>query len=149
MIIDHFDGNYRFLSNFHPVKVVFEGDEYPSVENAYQAAKTLIPSERYAIRLATPGAAKRLGKRVRLRSQWNELKLSIMLNLLDQKFKNPELRHLLLETKDVELIEGNEWGDTFWGVCKGLGQNHLGRLLMQIREEIRYYERSSSEEQTR
>lgn len=131
-----FMGEYQFLSNFYPVKVEYEGKIYPSVEHAYQAAKSLDDAVREQIRnLPTPGQAKRAGKKVDLRKDWQLVNISIMEKLLRQKFSNPELKERLLKTGKRELVEGNTWGDTFWGVCKGVGENHLGKLLMQIRDD--------------
>lgn len=137
--IDKFDGEYAFLSNFYPSIVYdFEGNTYPTVEHYFQAMKTLDPKVRKHIASAkTPGEAKRLGRRVELRSDWEDIKLKVMKHGLIQKFAEPELRNPLLRTGDAELIEGNWWGDTYWGVCNGVGENHLGQLLMEVREELR------------
>lgn len=139
--IVEFSGIYRFLSNFHPCIIPFEGFVYPSVEHGFQAAKTLDHKVRKKIRGAkTPGEAKRLGKDrelVVLRDNWEHIKVDTMSLLLKRKFSIPELRLLLLCTGDRELVEGNWWGDTFWGVCKGKGYNNLGNLLMQHRSAIR------------
>lgn len=136
--ITEFQGPNRWLSNFWPAQVVFAGISYPTVEHAYQAAKSDVQSEREAICLAkTPGDAKRLGKRVTMRKDWNAVKLDVMLDLLRQKFAIPTLRAKLLATGDLMLVEGNPWGDYFWGVCRGKGENHLGRLLMGVRSEIK------------
>tara|TARA_Y100000034_G_C6567824_1_gene245972 strand:- start:117 stop:422 length:306 start_codon:yes stop_codon:yes gene_type:complete len=82
--------------------------------------------------------ARKLGRRVRLRSDWHEVRLSIMKEIVHAKFtQNEDLRERLLDTGDNELIEGNTWGDSFWGVCRGKGQNHLGNILMAIREKLR------------
>lgn len=136
--IDKFDDEYRWLSNFWPSKVMLDGEEYPTVEHAYQAAKSLKTEEREQVRKAyTPGFAKKIGQQIKLRNDWNEVKLEIMLSLLREKFKDKELRKALLNTGRKELIEGNAWQDTFWGVCNGKGLNHLGKLLMQVREEIK------------
>ena len=79
------------------------------------------------------GRAKRLG-RVELRSDWEEVKIEVMREVLRCKFsQNPDLKAKLIATGDAELIEGNNWNDRFWGVCRGVGQNHLGRLLMELR----------------
>lgn len=138
MAIEKFDDKYRFLSNFWPAAVVMEGDTYPSVEHAYQAAKTLDPIARLQIRQApTANAAKRLGKKVILRDQWDTLKLRVMTDLVAQKFKNLDLKNRLLATGDEDIIEGNWWGDTFWGVCKGTGTNHLGKILMDLRKDLK------------
>lgn len=137
-MIAKFDGKHRFLNNFWPVAIHFEDATYHSVECAYQAAKTLDPERRVEIRMAMPGRAKHLGQLVTLRSDWNEIKLSIMHQLVAQKFCKPsELQDRLLATGDQELVEGNYWRDTFWGVCRGIGENHLGRILMKVRSDIK------------
>jgi ribA/ribD-fused uncharacterized protein len=134
--IQSFQGEFRFLSNFHPAPVLYCGKGYPSVENAYQAAKTNNPDRRVAFQTCTAGQAKKMGRRVGLRPDWESIKLGVMLELLRQKFEHNPLRAMLLETKDATLIEGNTWGDQYWGVCAGVGENHLGKLLMQIRSEL-------------
>lgn len=136
--IDSFSGDYSFLSNFYLVDVEFDGEVYPSVEHAYQAAKTHDISAREVIRNATsPGRAKRLGKAVEIHSEWDKTKISIMNELLVKKFQDPELRLMLMNTEGSDLLEGNYWGDTFWGVCNGVGKNHLGQILMSIRNGIK------------
>ena len=136
-MIDHFDGDYRFLSNFHPVEVMMDNIVYPSVEHAYQAAKTDDLATRLMIRnLETAGQAKRAGGKIKLHPDWTKHKLLVMVELLMQKFKKPELRALLMATEGHELIEGNYWGDIYWGVYNGKGKNHLGKLLMSIRSGI-------------
>lgn len=137
MDITEFLGPHRWLSNFWPAPVQLDGVLYPTVEHAYQAAKTLNPSERAVIReTPSPGAAKRLGGFATKRDDWDEIKLAVMGQLLVQKFAIPELRQQLIDTGDARIIEGNTWGDVFWGVCKGKGENHLGRLIESIRESI-------------
>ncbi len=137
MTIEKFQKEYRFLSNFQPARVVFEHAVYPSVENAYQAAKTTNLVLRVAFQTTyTAGQAKRSGRELFLRSDWEEIKLDVMLELLRQKYKNEPLRTRLLQTCDQELIESNTWNDTFWGVCRGIGKNHLGKLTMKVRQEI-------------
>lgn len=136
--ITEFQGAYRFLSNFWPCRVVLDDREFPSVEHAYQAAKTTDDDVRSQIaQLPKAGDAKRFGKQVVLRQDWEEVKISIMKYLVRQKFQTNPLRKWLLQTQDAELIEGNWWGDTFWGVCNGKGRNHLGKILMEIRDEIK------------
>lgn len=133
-IIDSFIGPYEFLSNFHPVNVALDGDIYPSVEHAYQAAKTNDIHKRARIRSAgTAAMAKAVGRGLPLRKGWHEERVGVMRELLLDKFVYPDLRERLLATGDAELIEGNWWGDEFWGVCRGKGQNQLGKLLMEIR----------------
>lgn len=137
-MIVSFSGKHRFLSNFHPVEVELEGILYQSVEHAYQAAKTTRLKARAEIRSGTAGEAKRLGRSVVMRPNWESVKLLVMKDLLRQKFRHPELQARLLATGDDELIEGNTWGDSYWGVCNGVGENHLGKLLMMIREDLRH-----------
>ncbi len=85
----------------------------------------------------TPGQAKRAGLRLRLRFDWPAIKLGVMSTGLDAKFQIPELRDKLLATGNAELVEGNSWNDTYWGMCRGVGDNHLGKLLMKIRAELK------------
>lgn len=136
-VINNFHGEHGFLSNFCPAEVVLDGVKYPSVEHAYQAAKTLNTTERKQFENGTPGNAKRQGRSVTLRPNWKYVKIYIMERLLRQKFSQPPLRRLLLATGDDTLVEGNNWGDTYWGVCRGTGDNHLGKLLMKIRYELK------------
>jgi ribA/ribD-fused uncharacterized protein len=135
--IEGFSAEYSFLSNFHPCEIEAWGLKFPSVEHAYQAAKVENLEDRVQFQTGTPGQAKRLGQTVPLRSQWNYQKVGIMLELLRLKFSIPELREKLLATGDAYLEETNGWGDTYWGVHRGEGQNHLGQLLMQVRDELR------------
>jgi len=139
MAITSFHGEFRWLSNFWPALVTLDGKEFPSVEHAYQAAKTfdIETRERFANIMLKPGDAKRMGRRVNIRPDWESVKLEVMLNLLREKFKCADMRKKLLATGDAELTEGNNWNDTFWGVCNGRGNNHLGKLLMQVRNELR------------
>lgn len=87
-------------------------------------------------RAPSAGKAKRMGQKLTLRPDWEKSKLTIMLKLVREKFKDPELEQLLYETESDELIEGNSWHDTFWGVCNGVGKNNLGKILMRVRTEI-------------
>jgi ribA/ribD-fused uncharacterized protein len=147
-MIDSFRDNYFFLSNFRPCWVVLDGKRYQSVEHAYQAAKTLNEQEREQIRLASsPGVAKRLGRVCTHRKDWKSIKVSIMTDLVRQKFlRNPDLANKLILTGEEELIEGNTWGDRFWGVYRGRGENNLGKILMQVRGELNKDEKISNAE---
>ena len=139
-VIDRFtkEAGYEFLSNFHPSTIRFEGVLYPTVEHAYQASKSLDPKVRDLIRRArTPADAKKLGQGMSVRPDWSEIKLEIMKRLIHEKFENPFLRPKLLETEDAELILNNRWNDRFWGVCRGSGENWLGKILMEERERIK------------
>lgn len=136
--IESFSGEYRFLSNFYPAAVHLDGVVYPTVEHAYQAAKTLDPEERETIRLSpSPSIAKKLGRHLRMRQDWEEIKLETMALLVIEKFEtNIDLATKLLGTGQAELVEGNWWGDTYWGVCRGKGENNLGRILMATRQQL-------------
>lgn len=133
-----FRDELAFCSNFHPSPLTFEGIRFATVEHAFQAAKTLDRCERAIIaHAATPGRAKRLGRQVTLRPGWDAMRRDVMLDLLRSKFEHPDLADQLLATGSIELVEHNTWRDRFWGVCDGTGSNHLGRLLMQVRAELR------------
>lgn len=138
MDIKGFNKENRFLSNFYPATVEYDGLEYSSTEHAYQAAKTLDAAERRRIRESQkPGDAKRLGKQVKMRTDWEQIKIGVMRDLVRQKFTNhKELKEKLLATGDAYIEETNTWNDTFWGVCKGKGHNWLGKILMEIRDEL-------------
>lgn len=137
--ITSFRGEYVFLSNFYPAAVEYDGKPYPTVEHAYQAAKTTDRDLRYQIgRAKSAMAANQIGRNVAfLRPGWNEMKLTVMEHLLRQKFASNPLRMKLVGTGSATLIEGNDWGDYYWGQVKGVGDNNLGILLMKIREELR------------
>lgn len=136
--VSGFFGDHRFLSNFWPAEVRLEGISYPTVEHAYQAAKCVDPAVRGQIRdAAKPGKAKKMGSRADVRPDWEQIRVEVMHDLVRQKFlKHRDLGDLLLATGSAELIEENTWGDTFWGVCDGEGENRLGRILMEVREKI-------------
>lgn len=136
-IIDSFNGPNRWLSNFYTAKVVYDDVEYSSVENAYQASKTLDKTIRNEIKFVSPAEAKRIGRRIDLRPNWDTIKLHIMWVLVMQKFtRHPDLAAKLIATGNCLIVEGNEWGDTYWGVCNGHGYNHLGLILMGVRSLI-------------
>ena len=142
--ITTFQGVHRFLSNFHPCPVVWDGKVYPSAEHAYQAAKTLDPKERAMIRdMPTAGRAKRAGQVLTLRADWDSIRLAVMHDIVWRKFRyNPELGQRLAATGDALLVEGNPWNDRFWGmtwdktVNAWVGKNHLGEILMKVRAEL-------------
>ena len=135
--IKGFVGEYEFLSNFSKSPILWNDMTYPTVEHAFQASKTKdIEEKRRICALPTPGKAKREGRNIRLRPDWESMKLDVMLALVRRKFEIPSLHQKLLETGDAYLEETNNWGDKFWGV-DGTGENQLGKILMQIRDEIR------------
>jgi ribA/ribD-fused uncharacterized protein len=145
MAIRRFTKQYVFLSNFYKMpepRLEYEGLVYPTVEHAFQAAKTHDPLDRAMIRNASFARdAKKLGRHVPLRLDWETVKQDIMLQLLRIKFDPktfPTLAQRLTDTAPQQLVEGNTWGDTEWGVDlrTSKGENHLGKLLMQVRDEL-------------
>ncbi len=137
--IDNFGrGRYRFLNNFYPVWFEYEGRMYETAEHAFQASKAMDESDREWIRNApTPGSAKSRGGRVKAWADWDVVRLIVMRKVVEAKFGDRHLADLLLATGDRELVEGNYWGDTFWGVCRGEGENHLGKILMGVRRRLK------------
>lgn len=147
----HPKGPLNFCSNFHPSPIFYDGLWWPTVEHAYQAAKTLYHPhitvdwvcgdiEGYAQiwNASTPGQAKRIGRGVISPDNWDTWRIPVMAELLGLKFaEGTDLAKKLLATGDLHLEETNWWGDRFWGVHEGKGQNMLGKLLMQIRSELR------------
>lgn len=135
-----FSGEHRWLSNFWPCHVQFEGVSYPSVENAYQAAKFPEHMRKPFVEI-TPGQAKRLARSngASMRADWEEVKRSVMWGLLVKKFEDPDLEAKLLATGDAYIEETNTWGDTHWGRCNGKGDNILGVMLMTIRDAKRSF----------
>ena len=144
MIVE-FDGQYDFLSNFYPSTIYHDGITYPTNEHFFQAMKTLDISERKAIAAAeTPGLAKRMGRNVKLRPDWEKIKVDVMRLGLILKFTDAELAQKLIATGDEELVEGNWWCDQTWGSCtcpkhiRTPGRNLLGMLLMELRKDLQY-----------
>lgn len=159
-VIAEFQDDYRFLSNFWflPLGYTIKLDgflgltddlQYTTVEHAYQAAKSLDMNDRVAItRISNPGTAKRYARTIQVRSDWESVKLPLMIDLVRQKFQVPSLQQKLLNTGDAILIEGNHWHDNYWGICeckackqKYYGENEaknwLGRILMKIRDQLK------------
>lgn len=134
-MIREFQGKYRFLSNFYEVPVKYKGVVYNNNEAAFQAQKC--PGRESEFTSITPSEAKRLGRKVPLRKDWEQIKEQVMYEICVAKFtQNPDLMSQLLQTEG-ELEEGNYWHDTVWGVDlkTGFGKNKLGKILMRIREE--------------
>lgn len=136
-MINSFSGENRFLSNFYPSKIKVGEYIAITVEHAYQACKTDDWEEAlWVLSTNDPGVAKKRGQKVTLRKNWDGVKDETMFKLLEAKFKIPELAEKLIATGNQKLVEGNTWGDTYWGVCNGIGQNKLGEMLMEIRRII-------------
>lgn len=137
-----FSGQLDFLSNFHlaPVTIAF-GDgtalTFPSVENAFQACKCVNPGDREPFTHLSPAEAKKAGQTVSMHADWNERRLTVMGYCLAQKFRDPVMAQRLVNVDPADLTEVNDWGYTFWGVCGGVGEDHLGRLLRKIQTDLR------------
>ena len=135
-MIAKFEGQYFFLSNFFECPVTYKGITFTNTEAAFHSQKDVNRAVEFAH--LDPSSAKKLGRKVTLRSDWEQVKDDIMYEVLVAKFtQNAALKILLLRTGDQELIEGNWWNDTYWGVCRGVGKNTLGKLLMRLRQELR------------
>ena len=135
--IDSFVGKYRFLSNFYQCGVTFEDIAYDNAEAAFQAQKCEDPEDRKKFVGLNPSEAKRLGRKVKLRYDWDLIKDGVMYDVVFAKFKqNRNLREKLLQTGSATLVEGNDWGDRYWGQVNGVGKNMLGKILMHIREQF-------------
>lgn len=107
-------------------------------EAAFQAQKCEFPEKRKEFQKLNPSKAKALGRKVTLREDWDEVKTDVMEGIVRNKFtQNPDLGRKLVETGDAYLEEGNWWGDKIWGVCDGVGENRLGKILMKVREELK------------
>ena len=130
--IDCFKWEYAFLSNFYPAPLFIFGRLFLNSEAAFQSQKCINKASEFAVLMG--GEAKRLGKQVALRDDWEGMKDYVMFHCVSQKFfQNPELAKKLVETGDSHLVEGNTWGDRYWGVCNGIGNNKLGLILMTVR----------------
>lgn len=135
-MISSFRGKYAFLSNFYSASVYYNGRWYRNNEAAFQAQKC--PERAGEFVMLTAPEAKRFGRRVPLRPDWDEVKDQIMYDIVLNKFTyHSELLTMLRTTGDEELVEGNTWHDTYWGVCDGVGQNRLGKILMEVRERFK------------
>ena len=134
-----FTGEYRWLSNFFPCSITLDGEVYPSTEHAYMSAKSDDPKWKFYCSLEKKaGKVKEASYKIQLVPDWDLKKISVMSKVLRQKFFYEPFRSMLLQTRDRHLEEGNNHGDTFWGVSldTGEGENMLGRMIMAIRDEL-------------
>ena len=135
-VINSFDGEYDFLSNFYECPILWKGNLYRNSESIYQSYKTWdnVP---FDFTKTTGSQAKKISKKLNVRPDWNKIKFDLMYEICQEKFnQNTDIAQKLMNTGDAILIEGNYWGDTYWGKCNGVGQNNLGKILMKIREEL-------------
>jgi hypothetical protein len=140
-MIDSFKDSFAFLSNFFPAPITTKLGVFPTAEHLYQACKTKDRQQQLMVMgLSSPAEAKKVGKTLTIREDWDDLKLTYMEKTVQYKFiQNWNLMTKLVETNGHEIVEGNYWHDNFWGVCscekcgrKGL--NHLGKILMNLRQ---------------
>lgn len=136
--IDSFRGDYYFLSNFYESPVTYNGITYLNNEAAFQAQKCISDTDKLQFSKLNAAEAKKLGRKVSLRADWEDVKIKYMKEIVSAKFEqHPELQEKLLQTADVYLEEGNTWGDKIWGTVNGKGANNLGCILMEVREKLR------------
>ncbi len=136
--IDSFKGDYFFLSNFYPVNMEYRGQKFLSSEAAFQCQKCANEEDKEIFSRLEPREAKAMGRKVKMSKSWEADKVWVMSEIVYEKFTQvPALGEKLLSTGNIELVEGNTWGDHFWGACFGQGSNWLGKILMKTREKIR------------
>lgn len=141
--INSFLNENYFLSNYYEAPVKYDGILYQNNEAAFQAQKCADKADRQSFAGLNPTAARHLGRKIPLRKDWEQVKIPLMREIVQAKFEqNPQLREMLLATGGAYLEEGNTWGDRTWGTVNGIGANHLGRILMDVREELRMLEKS-------
>lgn len=140
-MINGFKGEYKFLSNFYKKDILYNGILYKSSEHAYQALKSTNKEDHDLVsNQQSPRMSKKIGSKIKVRSDWEDIKYNIMMDILRVKFKDPILSKMLLNTNNKFLKETNNWHDNTWGdcvcdKCKENGKNWLGEILMKIRKE--------------
>lgn len=136
--IDSFIGEYYFLSNFSDSVFWYDGIQYQNAESAFQAQKCEKRIDRKQFSALNSTEAKKLGRKISLRKDWEAIKVEQMRQIVSEKFRqNPDLKEKLINTGDAYLEEGNTWGDRIWGTVDGRGANLLGQILMTLREELK------------
>jgi len=135
--INSFRDEYYFLSNFYECSVTYNGLTYKNNEAAFQAQKCINLKDREKFCNLSASESKKLGRRVVLRKDWEDIKIKVMTDIVKAKFEqNEDLQKKLLATEDAYLEEGNTWGDRIWGTVNGVGANNLGKILMNVRKEL-------------
>lgn len=128
----------NFFSAVFPLTLQCGTFTFSSAEAAYQCLKQprLTKAKVALFQVMTPSTAKQYGQTIPLRADWEHVKIAAMQYVLEAKFTNQSMRTALLNTNDEPLIHLSPW-DRYWGVDNmGNGENHLGRLLMDLRERI-------------
>ena len=145
--INAFRNEYYFLSNFYEIPVTYQGITYQNNEAAFQAQKCVNEKDKLKFKDLNASEAKKLGRQITLRKDWEDVKIRIMQEIVTAKFEqHPDLANKLLDTKDAYLEEGNTWGDRVWGTVDGKGANNLGIILMEERERQKELVRNEMEE---
>ena len=137
-----FFGKYGFLSGFCrcTLKIEWKGEifDFTCIDEAYNARRTFDIDVQKTFQSIGPREATRKARDMKRRPGWRSARVEIMTNLVREKFRQNEgLAILLLNTGDAHLENTNRWGDKFWGVCDGEGQNNLGKILMEVRDEMK------------
>jgi len=140
-MINKFDNEYAFLSNFYEHEFEYLGLVFSTAEHAYQAVKAKNPYDMLWVKESkTPGVAKRRGRKVELKPNWDQDRIGVMLLIVNAKFKDAKLKNKLILTNQQKLVEGNYWHDQFWGNCMcpthedTASSNYLGKILMYVRK---------------
>lgn len=144
--VGSFSGDLEFLSNMYKIPIYFNESKYdnfqpdfkvyPSSENLYQALKCKYIKDRELFQNVDPHKSKRIGRSIEIRSDWDNVRLEAMKLVIDLKFKNIELAEKLIDLPDDKIIEFNNWGDRFFGICNGEGLDHLGKILRAKKQQI-------------
>lgn len=135
--INSFRDEYYFLSNFYECSVTYNGLTYKNNEAAFQAQKCINLKDREKFCNLSASESKKLGRKVVLRKDWEDIKIKVMTDIVKAKFEqNEDFQKKLLATEDAYLEEGNTWGDRIWGTVNGVGANNLGKILMNVRKEL-------------
>lgn len=136
--IDSFKGENYYLSNFYERPVTYDGITYKNNEAAFQAQKCISYEDRKQFSDLNASEAKRLGRKVSLRPDWESIKVDVMTDIVHAKFEqNKDLAEKLYDTDTAFLEEGNTWGDKIWGTVNGNGKNLLGYILMSERDYLK------------
>lgn len=141
MAITSFKDKYAFLSNMQECTIIYGDMTFKSTEAFYQAMKTTDNNIRKEFTQLDGYKAKRRGRELTIRNDWDSIKDAVMLYALFQKFRGPYFKELLLATGTEDLVEGNYWHDNYWGSCTcqkcgNKGMNKLGQFLMQVRDKL-------------
>jgi ribA/ribD-fused uncharacterized protein len=143
-VVKEFTGEYAFLSNFHVNPFAWRNTVFPTGEHAFQYAKGYavvdhMEAHRHfdaVLAAPSPSKAKYAGRSVKIDvGAWDDMKIQYMREIVHARFATSEVSMVgsLINTGAMMLVEGNTWGDGFWGRCAGKGFNTLGVILMEER----------------